>query len=256
VTRSRLLAVLLGATPFAVIGLAWELAVALGWLNPFFTSRPSAIAAGLAAQIATGELVTNLGVSLGEFVVGFGLAAIIGVGLGVLAGWYRTLEYAVDPFLWFLYSAPLIAFYPVFVIWFGLGPRTVVAIAFLLAAPPIMANTMSGVKRTDRDLVRAARAFGARDRDIFLNVALPGSVPVMVAGLRLGVGRALTGVVIAELFGSTAGLGFSLGYYGQVLRTTDMMVALLVIVALGVAVTQMLSLIEARVDSWRTGPGH
>ena len=244
-----------GLASFTVIAAAWELGVVAGVLNPFFTSRPTAILSALVEQALTGALLVNVRVSLGEFLLGFGLAALVGVVLGVLAGWYRTVEYALDPFLWFLYSAPLIAFYPIFVIWFGLGVWTVVAIAFLLGMPPVMANTLSGVKRVDRSLVRAAQSFGARDRDLFLHVALPACVPMVMAGLKLGVGRALTGVVIAELFGATAGLGFAIGYHGQLLQTTEMMASLLVIVALGVAATQALAGLERRFDSWRTGPG-
>jgi NitT/TauT family transport system permease protein len=244
-----------GAGTLAAFVLAWELGVRLGWLNPFFTSQPTAIVVALVEQLRTGELAANLAVSLGEFAVGFGLAVIVGIALGMLSGWYRTLEYALDPFVWFLYSAPLVAFYPIFVIWLGLGTKTVVAIAFLLAVPPIMTNTLSGMKHVDPGLVRAAVSFGAQKSDLFAKVALPASIPMVMAGLRLGIGRALTGVVIAELFGATAGLGFSISYYGSLLKTTEMMVSLVVIVGLGVVFNQGLGLLESRFDSWRTGPG-
>ncbi len=255
VSRPRVARAMAGASSLGVICCLWELGVRVGWLDPFFTSQPSAIAATLVEQLRTGELMANLSVSLGEFVVGFGMAVVIGIALGMLAGWYRPLEYALDPFIWFLYSAPLIAFYPLFVMWLGLGPRTVIAISFLLALPPIMTNTLSGIKHVDAEMVRAARSFGAGHRDLFFKVVLPASVPMVMAGLRLGIGRALTGVVIAELFGATAGLGFSISYYGTLLQTTNMMASLVVIVGLGVLFTQGLGALEARFDSWRTGPG-
>ncbi len=229
----------------------WEAAVRLGWLNPFFTSRPSLIAVELIHEAKSGELFRNLGVSLREFAVGFGASVIVGLLLGVIAGWYRIVEYVLDPFIWFLYSAPLIAFYPIFVIWFGLGAYTVIAISFLLAFTPILVNTMSGVKGINPSLLLAARSFGARPRDLLWKVALPGSVPMIVAGLRLGLGRALTGVVIGELFVSSAGLGYSIAYNGQLLKTTNMFVSLIVIAALGVVCTQALSALEARLDFWR-----
>jgi NitT/TauT family transport system permease protein len=244
-----------GAISIAALLALWELGVRLGWLDPFFTSSPSAVAAALALQFWTGELLSNLATSLGEFAVAFGLAAVVGVALGALSGWYRTLEYALDPFVWFLYSTPLIAFYPLFVIWLGLGPRTATAIAFLLATPPILVNTLTGVKNADAGLMRAARSFGAGKGELFLQVALPASVPVVVAGLRLGMGRALTGVVVAELFGATSGLGYSISYYGMLLKTTSMMAPLAVVVLLGVLFTEGLGLLEARFDAWRTGPG-
>jgi NitT/TauT family transport system permease protein len=194
-------------------------------------------------------------VSLGEFAVAYSAAVVVGILAGVLAGRFRTVEYILDPFLWFLYSAPLIAFYPIFVIWFGLGVPTVIAIAFLLSVTQITVSTLSGIHNVDPRLIRAARSFGATERDLLWKVILPASVPMVVAGLRLGIGRALMGVVIAELFGATAGLGFSIAYYGGLLKTTNMLASLVVIVVLGVLCTQALSAVEARFDSWRTGPG-
>jgi NitT/TauT family transport system permease protein len=173
----------------------------------------------------------------------------------MLASWSRTFEYILEPFIWLGYTSPTIAFYPLFVAWLGLGEPTIIAIAFIFAITPLYANTLSGIKNAEQDLIRAARSFGARRSDLFLKVALPGSVPILVAGLRLAIGRALTGVVAGELFGATAGLGYSIAYYGQKLKTTEMMVSLVLVVVLGVILTQLLSLLESATDSWRTGPG-
>jgi NitT/TauT family transport system permease protein len=246
---------LLGVASFAVILVSWEVAVRIGWLNPFFTSQPTSIAAALARDARSGELARSAAVSLREFVAGFGAAILVGLTLGVVAGWYRTVEYALDPFIWFVYSAPLIAFYPLFVLWLGLGTHTVIAISFLLSVTPITVNTATGIRTLSPTLLLAARSFGARPSDVLWKVALPASVPMVVAGLRLGVGRALTGVVIAELFVPSGGLGSSIAYNGGLLRTTDMLASLMVIVVLGVVCTQGLSAVEARLDSWRTGPG-
>jgi NitT/TauT family transport system permease protein len=193
-----------------------------------------------------------LAVSFHEFVIGYGLSVVVGILAGVLAGRFRTVEYAMDPFLWFLYSAPLVAFYPIFVLWFGLGVPTVIAITFMLSVPQIAANTLHGIQNVNPALIRAARSFGATELDLFWKVILPGSLPVVIAGLRLGIGRALMGVVVGELFGATAGLGFSISYYGALLKTTDMIASLLVIVFLGILCTQGLSALEARFDSWRS----
>ena len=209
----------------------------------------------LAEEARSGELYHNLSVSLREFGAGFGAAIVVGLSLGIVAGWFRTVEYALDPFIWFIYSAPLIAFYPLFVLWLGLGTHTVIAISFLLSVTPIAVNTLTGIRNVSQTLLLAARSFGARPHDVLWKVALPASVPMMVAGLRLGVGRALTGVVIAELFVPSGGLGSSIAYNGGLLKTTNMLASLMVIVVLGVMCTQGLSAIEARFDSWRTGPG-
>lgn len=240
---------------FSVILLVWQLAVDLGFVKAFFISTPTRVAVEFVRQVQTGELVENASVSLYEFAAGVTLAVGIGGALGILASWSKTFEHVLEPFIWFKYSSPTIAFYPMFIAWLGLGEPTIIAISFLFAVTPIYANTLSGLKNADQDLVRAAVAFGARRRDIFFKVQLPGSVPILIAGLRLSVGRALTGVIAAELFGATAGLGFSIAYWGQKLRTTEMMVSLVVVVLLGVIFTQALASLEARVDAWRTGPG-
>ena len=243
---------LLGIASFAVILLVWESVVRLGWANPFFISQPSAIAATLDHAARSGELWHNLAVSLREFAIGYGASVVVGILAGALAGRFRTVEYALDPFLWFLYSAPLVAFYPIFVLWFGLGVAAVIAITFLFSVTQIAANTLRGIQNVNPGLLRAARSFGASERDLLWKVVLPASVPMVVAGLRLGIGRALMGVVVGELFGATAGLGFSIAYYGALLKTTDMIASLVVVVVLGVVCTQGLSALEARFDSWRT----
>ena len=247
----RMKPVIFGVISFAVIFGVWETVVATGLMDAFFASKPTAIAVGLTEQAASGELFRNFQVSLMEFAIGFGLAIVSGILLGVLAGWYRTVEYILDPFVWFLYSAPLIAFYPMFVVWVGLGKPTVILINYLLSVTPILVNTLSGIKNVSPDLVRAAVSFGARRSDLFLKIALPASVPMVMAGLKLGVGRALTGVIIAELFGSNAGLGHSIAYYAGILKTNEMMTSLVVVVCIGVVFTQTLVYLESKFDSWR-----
>jgi NitT/TauT family transport system permease protein len=246
--------VILGIASFAIILLVWESVVRLGWVNPFFVSQPSAIAATLSRAARSGELWQNVAVSFREFAIGYGLSVVVGILAGALAGRFRTMEYALDPFLWFLYSAPLIAFYPIFVLWFGLGVPTVIAMTFLLSVTQIAASTLKGIQNVDPGLLRAARSFGATERDLLWKVVLPASVPMVVAGLRLGVGRALMGVVVGELFGATAGLGYSISYYGALLKTTDMIASLVVVVVLGVLCTQGLAAVESRFDAWKTGP--
>jgi NitT/TauT family transport system permease protein len=249
-------ALISGCISFAIILLIWQFAVDLGFVQFFFISTPVRVAAAFWRELGSGEVIANVGVSLYELFCGLALACVVGVGLGVLASWSRTVEHVFEPFIWLVYACPIIAFYPLFVAWLGLGQPAVIAIAFLSALTPLYANTLSGIKNADRDLMRAARSFGAKRRDLFLKVALPGSVPIIVAGLRLAVGRALTGVVAGELFGAAAGLGYSIAYYGQKLKTTEMMVSLVLVVVIGVILTQLLSLFEAATESWRTSPGN
>ncbi len=251
----RYIPLTLGLLSFIIILSVWELLVRAGFLNPFFTSSPTAIADALKQQAISGELLRNVSVSLLEFVAGFALSVIVGVLLGVLIGWYKIVDYALDPFIWFLYSAPLVAFYPIFVLILGLGTPTVIAITFLMGVIVILVNSAAGIRNVDPLLIQVAQSFGARKYELFFKIALPASVPMVIAGLRLGVGRALLAVVVAEMFGATAGLGASISYYGGTLKTTNMLASLIVVTALGVVLTQGLTGVEGYFDSWRTGPG-
>jgi len=247
-------ALILGTSSLIGIVGVWQALASLGVTNPFFVSSPALIADEFVVQLRNGTAAANLGASLYCFFLALGMATVVGVGLGLVSGWFRDFESALDPFIWFKYSAPTVAFYPLFIALLGYGAPTIIAIAFLFALTPIYANTLSGIKNVDRDLVRAAISFGARRIDVFFKVALPASVPIIVAGLRLGVGRALTGVVVAELFGATAGLGYSIAYYAQMFQTTPMMVSIVIVVLLGVILTQLLAFLEAKTDAWRREP--
>jgi ABC-type nitrate/sulfonate/bicarbonate transport system permease component len=242
---------LLGTSSFVILIALWQLIVEVGIVDSFLVGSPTKVASALADQVESGVLLDQLKVSAAELAIGFLIAATIGVAGGVLMGWYGTLNDALDPFVWLGYASPLVALYPVFLLIFGLGSPTVVAIAVLLAVFPILINTRSGVREVDPKLVQAARSFGATDRQLFRKVVLPASMPMVMAGLRLGIGRALVGVVVGEFFVGDKGLGYSVAYYAGLLRTTDMIVAVVVIGAFGVVLTQLLTLLERRIDSWR-----
>ena len=248
---ARHAALFLGTLSMLAIVVVWQLAVDFGLIAPFFISTPTAVAVQAASSLMDGSLQSDLAATLSSFALAFGLAGVVGVGLGALAGRFRDVEAALEPFIWFKYSAPTIAFYPLFIAWLGYGTSTVVCIGFLFALTPVYANTLAGIKNADHDLVRTAHSFGARPLDIFFKVVLPGSVPIVVAGLRIGVERALTGVVVAELFGAGAGLGYSIANSAQLMQTTPMMVSIVVVILLGVILTQMLSWLERRTDFWR-----
>src|SRR5690606_8611774 len=130
----------------------------------FFFSRPSAIFQQLVRQLQNGVLVEALFTTLYAFVVGFTIAMVVGIFMGLLAGWYRHFEYVVDPFVWLFYNAPKVAFYPLLIIWVGLGTPTVISLAAIFAVFSIYANTFAGVREVDSLHITAARAFGAKPR--------------------------------------------------------------------------------------------
>jgi NitT/TauT family transport system permease protein len=232
--------------------LAWELAARFDLINPVVVSNPSRIAMAFVAQLQSGEILADLEVTMIEFAAGFGLALAVGIALGIAMGLNRLTEYAVDPFVWFLYSSPLIAFYPLIVVWLGFGFATVVAVTFLLSFVAIVVNTMAGVQSVDPQLVRAVRAFGGTPFDVIKKVILPAAVPLILAGMRIGLGRALHGVVLGEMFSSNAGLGYRITFYAAHLRTADVFVPLVILVVIGIVINQLGNTLESRLQAWRT----
>jgi ABC-type nitrate/sulfonate/bicarbonate transport system permease component len=229
----------------------WELSVALGWVNPLFTSAPSRILRAAAEMFADGSIFYDLQVSGLEFIVGYGMAVLIGVPLGILMGWYERLNAVLDPFVSALYATPRIALLPLVMIWFGIGIESKIAIVFLGAIFPILVNTITGVRTIHADFVKVARSFGANDRQMFLTVALPSSVPLLLTGLRLGLGHALVGIVVGEMYGATHGLGFLIAVSGARFQTDKVMVGIIIIAMAGVLLSELLRLIERRFEQWR-----
>jgi ABC-type nitrate/sulfonate/bicarbonate transport system permease component len=246
---------LIGTFSMLVFLAFWELAVALGWVNPLFSSSPSRIVRAAVEMFADGSILYDLQVSGLEFIVGYGLAVIIGVPLGILMGWYRRLNAVLDPFVSALYATPRIALLPLVMIWFGIGIESKIAIVFLGAVFPILVNTITGVRTVQADFVKVARSFGANDRQMFLTVALPSSVPLLLTGLRLGLGHALVGIVVGEMYGATHGLGFLIAVSGARFQTDKVMVGIIIIALAGVALTELLRLIERRFEQWRPSVG-
>ena len=245
-------ALFLGTVGLVGFAAVWEAAARLELANPILISSPTSVAFALKNWTLSGGLLRDLGISLWELVVAFGASAIIGIPLGVVMGWNRPTEYALDPFIWVLYSTPLIAFWPLFIIWLGIGTKTIIALAFLFSVVQVVINTMAGVRGIDPILVRCARSFNARPVDLFFKFILPGALLMIIAGLRLAVGRALIGVIIGELFSSNAGLGFHISYFGARLRFADVFAGLFMVVLVGICTTQLMRMVEIRFTGWKT----
>jgi ABC-type nitrate/sulfonate/bicarbonate transport system permease component len=246
---------LLGTISMLIFLAFWEASVAFGWVNPLFTSSPTRIVRTAIEMFADGSIWTDIQVSGFEFVVGYGAAVVIGVPLGILMGWYSRVDAVLDPFVSALYATPRIALLPLVMIWFGIGVMSKIAIVFLGAIFPILVNTITGVRTVNADYVKVARSFGSNDWQMFLTVALPSSVPLLLTGLRLGIGHALVGIVVGEMYGATHGLGFLIATAGARFQTDKVMVGIIIIAAAGVALTELLRVIERRFERWRPSVG-
>lgn len=229
----------------------WELSVRLNWIDPFFFSSPSLVLARAWTLFSTGEIWPHISISTQELLIGFIGSIVIGVPLGLLAGWYRPLDYLIDPWLTAIYSTPRLTLLPLLVIWVGIGLWSKVLVVFLGAVFPILLNTIAGVRNVDPTYIRAARCFGANDGRLFVTVVLPASLNAILAGVRLGFGRAMVGIVSGEFFASNAGLGFLLLRSGQTLDTSLFFVAVVLLIIIGLLITELLRRVEQHFERWR-----
>lgn len=234
-----------------VILTAWELAVRTGILNPVYASSPLRIAAAAANLAGDARFQEHIQVSAIEFFVGFTVAAVLGTVLGLVVGWNRRLGYTVEPVLTAAYVTPRIALLPVIVLWFGYGPQTTTIVVFLGVFFVVLINAMAGAKTVDALLVRAARSFSATQSQIFKTIVVPSTVPHIITGLRLGVGRALIGVVLGEIYAASAGLGYYIHVTSITLQIDRMYVAILIISIAGLSSNVFFSALERRFSSWR-----
>ncbi|HEX4041812.1 MAG TPA: ABC transporter permease [Xanthobacteraceae bacterium] len=219
----------------------------------FFTV-PSAIAGTLWHMFATGSIWAPLAASAEAFVAGLGLAILVGLPLGVLLGRSGILAAMCDPFITAFNATPRLVFLPLFMLWFGLGLWSKLAIVFLGAVFPLLINTYEGVRRADQLLVNVVRAFGANEWDIARLVVVPNALPFIIVGLRLAIGRAVLGVVVAEFFGAQDGLGVVMVRAASEFKVDVVFAGLIVFAALSLVMTGLVKLLEKHFSRWR--PGH
>ena len=241
--RSR---TLVSTASVALVVIAWEIAPRIGLVDPFFTSRPSRVLVAAVDVVRSGSLLGDAAVSLAEFTGGFALAVAVGVPAGLLLGTFQTLRFLVDPPLMALYATPQLALLPIFVVWLGVGMASKIAVVFVGAVIPIVINTMAGVRQVDRSLVLAARSFCASRRDVFSKVILPASRPAVVLGVRLGLSRAVLGVVVGEMYVSQEGIGNQIMRLGSAFQVEQLLVYVLLVSAFGLAATGLLRRLEER----------
>ena len=228
---------------------AWEV---LGRrVDPLFMSFPSAIMVAGAQLVATGELMVALTSSLRTLLLAFAISSFFGIALGLLIGRYRAVEAATDWLVNALYATPLVAIVPLVVLWFGLGDGAKLFIVTILAVFPILINTIAGVRNVPPTLIDVGAAFAAKEWQVFTKIILPSALPYMMTGLRLGIGRAIIGMVVAEFFTAITGLGALIVKYGNQYDTASMFVPIFVLMFLGVTLTMAVRHAEEWIAPWR-----
>jgi ABC-type nitrate/sulfonate/bicarbonate transport system permease component len=249
--RDRAGKLVYGTVAVVVVLVAWQIVASLRIKPEVILPGPFDVADAFRQLFSTDEIWTDLGTSGAEMLFGLLLATVVGLPAGLLIGWYRRLSWALGPFVSFLYSTPRIALTPLLIVWFGIGQTSKIAIVFLMAVFPIVINVTTGMQNLDPAMLRVARQFGASDVQVFTTIALPGTVPYIISGLRLAVGQALIGVFVCELSGATHGVGMLMNNAGQQFQTPVVFAGVFIFALTGVLLSWLLRLLERSVAGWR-----
>lgn len=230
----------------------WEVVaqLPLGAWTGYISDPVGCVSAGW-DMLVSGELWTNAKGSLAAFALGFAISAAIGIPLGLLMGWNRIARELLEPPMNLLNATPRLALLPVIVVWLGIGVRSTVVVVVLDAVIPIIVNGMAGIRDIDHKLPQVARSFGANRRELFTKVLLPASLPAILTGVRLGVSRGVLGVIVAQLYVSTVGIGHLIATYGQEYLVDQVVFLVLLVAVFGYAVNVALQRVERRFESWK-----
>ncbi|HXX25815.1 MAG TPA: ABC transporter permease [Pseudolabrys sp.] len=220
-------------------------------INPIFGSYPSAIAVAFWELLKSGELVSALSTSLQPFIAGYGLAILLGVPLGLVVGRFRTAEASLGIYITAGYAMPLVALVPLLMLWLGLGFAVKVAVVFLMSLFPIVINTWLGVVAVPKTLIEVGKSFVASDVVILRRIILPATLPYIMAGIRLAVGRAVVGMVIAEFFTTISGLGAVIINSANNFDTATMFVPIIVLMVMAIGLNSLIGVVERWVAPWQ-----
>lgn len=213
-------------------------------------TTPIAIGIASVDMVGSGELWTYLAPSLVVLAIGLSLAAVVGIAVGLLLARFRVLDVALGVYITFLYSIPSVALVPLIVLWSGFETTAKVIILFLFAFFPMAINTYQGVKNVDHKLLEVGRSFRCSERQLWMNIVLPGALPFIVTGLRLAVGRGLIGMVLADLYTAISGIGYLIVRTASTYQVDKMFVPIVTLGLLGVSLTACLRFVEVRVAPW------
>lgn len=242
----------IGLAALVVVALAWQLATEVLHIeNVNFASSPSRIAIAEYHYFVHGSGFADAEKTGTEFILGLFLAIIVGIPVGIAIGWYPIASAICEPFINLLYATPFVALAPLFVLWFGIGLQSKVAVVFVASIISIVVTTAAGVRTVEHSLVSVARTYRANSLQIFRTLVLPGTLPSITSGIRLATGHALTGAIVAELIASTGGIGYYINTASTSFETDQTMAGIAVVAFAGLVLASILRRIERKLDAWR-----
>jgi ABC-type nitrate/sulfonate/bicarbonate transport system permease component len=247
----RILFSIVNLTLFAV---AWQLAPTVLGVPKLFLPKLSEVLAEIPRMHAEGVLIDNVLISLRVYLIGMALAIIVAVPLGLLLGGVKVLDRALSPYLWVIYTTPLIILMPLILLWVGINNTARILLVFISALPAVVVVVMEGVKTVDISLLKAARSFGADKLRLFTHVVLPSTVPFIGTGVKMGVSRGLIGLFVGELFTSANGIGYVIELATKVFNTARVFAMLAMFVAFSIAMVGASQYVERKLSAWRSAP--
>ena len=231
-----------------VVLILWEVFGAK--IDQTLFTTPSKIAVAAVKMIGSGELWAYLAPSLLVLLIGLSIAVVVGVLIGVLLARFWILDLALGVYITFLYSIPSVALVPLIVLWAGFETSAKVIVLFMFAFFPMTINTYQGVKNVDPKLLEVGRSFRCSERQLWINIILPGALPFIITGLRLAIGRGLIGMVLADLYTAISGIGYLIVRTASTYEVDKMFVPIVTLGLLGVTLTALLRLAERHVAPW------
>lgn len=245
----RLLVARLGLV--AVFLAAWEAVVRLRLVDPFFTSRPSAIFLSLIGGVASGDLVRHTAVTSLEMLLGWALGGALGIASGFLLAKFEFVNQVLDPIMYALNGLPRVALAPLFIIWFGIGYGSKIAIGASIVYFICVFATYGGIRSIDQGLVDAVRVLGATEMQVNRTVMLPSCLPWIFSGLKVSVGMALIGAIVGEFIGARGGLGYYIAYSAGLFDTAGVFAGIFVLMLMAMALNELIKVAERRLLRWR-----
>ncbi|MDR1978500.1 MAG: ABC transporter permease [Synergistaceae bacterium] len=235
--------------------LLWEVVPRIGLVNPVFLPPFSKVAYSLYKLAATGELAKHFTISAQRSLTGFCLGMLVGIPSGMIIGWFSKFEYFIDPLIQVFRNLSVLALLPVFMLLFGIGEFSKIALIFWGSLWTLLLNTIAGVKSIDPQLVKAARAMATPGFMLFAKVILPGAMPSIVTGIRVSATSSVLVLIAAEMLGANKGLGFAIHYFEGQIRIPEMYSMIVVMAILGLLISYSLIALEQRLFQWREKVG-
>jgi NitT/TauT family transport system permease protein len=237
--------------PIFLLLLIWQIVSGLSLVPEVFISKPEKVFLSLWSLFSTGIILPHVLASLEAFAAGFFLAVLIGISAGIIIGYYKKIYRFTKVYLFLLSALPTVAIIPLVIIWFGIGMAAKVFIVFFLSITPILINTIAGVSNKDKEKELMAKSFRAGNFFILKTLTIYESLPFILSGMKIAIGRGMIGIVVAEAFGYGKGLGYLLYYYGGLYQTANLMAIIIIILCINLIGIFIVSQAEKRLLYWK-----